>query len=382
MLKIAFLIRDLNYGGAQRQLVTLVKALAQQGFDTTILCFYPDGPLEKNLKDSQVKIISLDKRGRWDFFSFFLRLIHHLKEIRPNVLHGYLSESNLMTIFTKPFFPSIRIIWGVRVSDVNLIYSDWLSRVNFQWECFFSSFADLIIVNSKAGRDYHIAHRFPADKMVVIPNGIDTERFKPDREARVKLRSQWGILEETILIGLVGRLAPMKDHPTFLRAATLLCKDRQDVSFVCVGTGPEDYTQELYHLAEQLGISEKVIWAGSRADMAVVYNALDILSSSSAYGEGFANVIGEAMACGVPCVVTDVGDSAWIVENTGIVVPPQNPEALAKGWSLVIEQQQYKDAVLKLRIRSRIVSEFNCNKLEQNVVALLEQNTSHIPVDK
>jgi glycosyltransferase involved in cell wall biosynthesis len=377
MLKIAFLIRDLNYGGAQRQLVTLVKALDKQGFDITVLCFYPGGPLEKNLKDSRVKIVSLEKRGRWDLFNFFWRLIHCLKDIQPDVLHGYLSESNLLAIFVKSFFPSIRLIWGVRVSDVDLIYSDWLSRLNFQWECFFSRFADLIIVNSKAGRNYHLAHGFPADKMVVIPNGIDSDRFKPDVEARVKVRLEWGISDDTLLIGIVGRLAPMKDHPTFLKAAALLCKDRQDVRFVCVGSGPEDYTQELYQLTAQLNLSEKVIWVGSRADMPAVYNAFDILCSSSAYGEGFANVIGEAMACGIPCVVTDVGDSAWIVENVGIVVPPQNPEALVAGWKSLIEQQQYKSSNLKLNTRSRITSVFNCNKLVQNVAILLGKYHNH-----
>lgn len=373
-MKIAFLIRDLNYGGAQRQLVTLVKALDKQGFDITVLCFYPGGPLEKNLEDSQVKVISLEKRGRWDLFSFFWRLVHCLKDIQPDVLHGYLSESNVLTTFVKPFFPSTRIIWGVRVSDVDLIYSDWLSRLNFQWECFFSRFADLIIVNSKAGRDYHLAHGFPADKMVVIPNGIDSDRFKPDLEAKVKVRSEWGIPDDTLLIGMVGRLAPMKDYPTFLKAAALLCNDRQDVRFVCVGSGSEDYTQELYQLTAQLNLSEKVIWAGSRADMPAVYNAFDILCSSSAYGEGFANVIGEAMACGIPCVVTDVGDSAWIVENVGTVVPAQNPEALVAGWRSLIEQQQYKNTELKLNARTRIISEFNGNKLLQNVVSLLQQS--------
>jgi glycosyltransferase involved in cell wall biosynthesis len=108
--------------------------------------------------------------------------------------------------------------------------------------------------------------------------------------------------------------------------------------------------------------------------MPAVYNALDILCSSSAYGEGFGNVIGEAMACGVPCVVTDVGDSAWIVENTGIVVPPQNPEALVAGWSSLLKQQQYKNPVMRLNNRSRILSEFNCNKLLQNVSAILAQS--------
>jgi glycosyltransferase involved in cell wall biosynthesis len=116
--------------------------------------------------------------------------------------------------------------------------------------------------------------------------------------------------------------------------------------------------------------------------MPAVYNALDILCSSSAYGEGFANALGEAMACGVPCVVTDVGDSAWIVENTGVVVPPQNPEALVAGLSSLIKQQQYKSPDVKSKTRSRIISEFNCNKLLQNVSGLLARSYINVYLDK
>ncbi|MBD1806555.1 glycosyltransferase [Microcoleus sp. FACHB-SPT15] len=382
MRKIAFLIESLRCGGAQKQLVTLAKTLKKEGFDITILYFYPDGFFEPELKDSGIRLICLEKQGRWDLFSFFWRLVHHLKLIKPDVLHGYLETANLLTIFLKPFLRTPQIVWGVRVSNMDLSHSDWLSRILFPWECFLSRFADLIIVNSKAGHSYYLEHVFPAHKMIVIPNGIDTERFNLDIEARQKVRAEWCLSENTILIGLVGRLAPMKDHPTFLKAAALLCKDRQDVSFVCVGSGLEDYTQELYQLTVQLDISEKVIWAGRRVDMSAVYNALDILCSSSAYGEGFANVIGEAMACGVPCVVTDVGDSAWIVENVGIVVPPGNSEALVAGWRSLIKEQQYKNPVLKLKNRSRILLEFNCNKLIQNVVSSLEQSPSNFSLDR
>jgi glycosyltransferase involved in cell wall biosynthesis len=378
MLKLAFLIPSLHYGGAERQLVTLVKALDKSRFDITVLHCYPEGPLEKDLEDSEIKTISLEKRGRWDLLSFFWRLIHHLKDIQPDVLHGYLSTPNLLTIFLKPFFPSTQMIWGMRDSNQDLSHYDWLSRLLFPWECFLSRFADLIIFNSQAGRAYYLAQGFPADKTVVILNGIDTDRFQPNREARIKVRSEWGVSEETILIGLVGRFDPMKDHPTFLKAAALLCQDRQDISFVCVGSGSESYAQELYRLAKQLDISEKVIWAGTRVDMPAVYNAFDIAASSSAFGEGFANVIGEAMACGILCVVTDVGDSGWIVDNTGIVVPHQNPEALAQGWRSLIEQQQYQNPVTKLKARSRIISEFNCNKLVQNMACILGKNFSNL----
>jgi glycosyltransferase involved in cell wall biosynthesis len=360
--KVVFLIRDLNYGGAQRQLVTLVKGFDKQSFDVSVLYFYSDSPLEKDLRDSDIPIICLEKRGRWHLFGFFWRLVQHLKYIHPDVLHGYLGESNLLTILLKPFFPSTQMIWGVRESNTNPDYYGWLGRLLSFVNCFLSRFADLIIVNSHAGQAYYLEYGYFADRMVVIPNGINTEKFKPDPESGSKVRAEWGISKDTILIGLVGRLDPMKDHPTFLKAAALLCEHRQDVRFVCVGRGPENYAQELYHLINELGISEKVIWAGARADMPAVHNALDIAASSSCYGEGFSNAIGEAMACGVPCVVTDVGDSAWIVSDTGVVVPVKNPEALKTAMKRLIDNIDTPDSN-RHYIRQRIIEQFSVLQL-------------------
>ena len=363
--KVAFIIRDLNYGGAQRQLITLVKGINKQSFDVTLLYFYSGGILLKDLKDSGCRIICLEKQARWDVLGFFWRLFQHLKTINPDVLHGYLGESNLVTIFLKPFFPSTRIIWGIRESNTPSDRYGWLGLILSLLGIFLSVFTDLIVVNSHAGKDYCISQGYAADKMVVISNGIDTERFQPDSEAGAKVRAEWGVSENTILIGLVGRLDPMKDHPTFLKAVALLSRQRQDVRFVCVGVGEETYAKELYQLTNNLGISEQVIWAGGRSDMPAVFNALNITCSSSSYGEGFPNVIGEAMACGVPCVVTDVGDSAWIVGDTGIVVSPENPEALAAGWNSLLNLTLIDRVALTEKSRKTIIENFSVRNLVQ-----------------
>ena len=152
--------------------------------------------------------------------------------------------------------------------------------------------------------------------MAVIPNGIDTSRFREMPGSGARLRALWGVRDDQILIGLVGRLDYMKDHPTFLRAAAKLTHHNDSVRFVCVGGGPISYAAQLKDLSSELGLHDRIVWAGDQDDMPSVYSALDLLVSSSS-GEGFSNVIGEAMACGVPCVVTDVGDSALIVGETG-----------------------------------------------------------------
>lgn len=374
MKKIAFLIRLLDYGGAEKQLVTLAKALALGGFDVTVLCVYPNGVFEKDFSGTKVKLLSLEKKGRWDIIGFFWRLFYQLRCIQPDVLHTYLPDPNIIGIFLRPFFPTTKIVWGIRNSNWGIPQSSqerdkqfvkWDGALNFliYLEQKLARFADLIIANSYAGQKYYLSKGFPAENMIVIPNGIDVDRFQPDPKAGLTVRQEWNILPNTILIGIVGRLAPMKDHPTFLQAAALLCKERQDLRFVCVGGEQQpDYTKQLYELTTQLGIADRVIWAGARLDMPEVYNALDIIVSTSAYGEGFSNAIGEAMACGKPCIVTDVGDSAWIVGNQGIVVPPGDPQAL-KTAVLQFLVNTINENKTQSKIRQRIVENFSVPQL-------------------
>src|SRR5262249_52012926 len=144
-----------------------------------------------------------------------------------------------------------------------------------------SRFPDLIICNSQAGQDTAIARGFPAEKTIIIPNGIDTDRFLPHGAARARVRAGWGVAAGERLVGIVGRFDVMKDHPTFLRAAALVARGEAKARFVCVGGGSETCQQELRALADALGLSEPLIWAGPRKDMTAVYNALDLFALSS-----------------------------------------------------------------------------------------------------
>lgn len=326
--KVMFLARSLNYGGAERQLVALAKGLHETGYPVLVTLFYRGGPLEEDLQRVGVPVYGLEKRGRWDILGCSYRLWRLLRHERPAVLHGYLEDPNLLATLVKPFFPKTWIIWGVRDSNIDIKQQDWVAGLSFKLSCWLARFADLIIVNSHAGKNHRVCCGYPVHKMVVISNGIDIDRFRPDPAAGRRLRTEWGVSEADKLIGVVARLDPMKDHPTFLRAAALLARQRCNVRFVCIGEGASNYREKLQALSKSIGLEERVIWAGARGDMPCVYNALDLLVSASAYGEGFSNVIGEAMACGVACVVTDVGDSAWIVGEVGRVVPPGEPRAL------------------------------------------------------
>jgi glycosyltransferase involved in cell wall biosynthesis len=356
-VKLVFLIRSLGIGGAERQLVTLAASLDPAVFDVTVLCFYGGGELGQELADAKIPLVSLEKKGRWDVQNFLWRLRSTLKRIQPDVIYSYLTVANLMATLLMPSLPSTRVVWGIRAT-YDLAYCTPFDRLCWRLEKLLSHFPDLIIFNSFAGRDLHLSDGYAGSRAVVIHNGMDTKRFRPDRRSGSLLRATWQIPDGALLIGMGARLDPMKDHQTFLRAARIFARTRPEARFVCIGRGPQQYFDELRDLAERLDVTDKVVWPGSIGDMASGYNALDISCSSSCYGEGTSNAVAEAMACGVPCVVTDVGDSKLIVGDTGIVVPPRNPEALAIGWARMAARLTDFPSI-RQEARTRIETEFS-----------------------
>jgi len=371
VIRLFFLIRSLGHGGAERQLVELVKGLDKNRFAITGATYY-GGDLQPELERIPgVDVICLKKTGRWDLLPFFWRLWWVLWRTKPHVLHGYNmgAANELCLLFGR--LVGARVVWGLRASNRDFSHYDWLYTLGFRVGAWLSRFADLIIINSQGGKEYHLAQGYSEGRMVVIPNGIDAARFKPDREAGNRVRAEWGIRDDEFLIGLVGRFHPMKDYPSFLNAAAYLVQQRNDVRFVCVGSGSESYEHQLQELADKLGLARRLIWAGERSDMPAVHNALDIGTSSSAYGEGFSNVVGEAMACGVPCVATDVGDSAWIVGETGQIVPAKDSVALAKGWQTLLKLSEGGRKALGQAARKRILSQFTLEHLIKSTEAVL-----------
>jgi glycosyltransferase involved in cell wall biosynthesis len=274
------------------------------------------------------------------------------------VIHAYLLAANIAAVVLKLLVPRLRVVWGVRASDMNLAHYGRSASLIFSVSCRLARFADLIICNSTAGLEFHVGRGYPRSRTVMIPNGIDSTAFAPNAAARRAIRAVWGVADDRVLVGLVGRLDPMKDHPTFLRAARLVAAERPDVSFACVGHGPPAEREALERLTAELGLVDRVLWAGGRTDLADVMNAFDLAVSSSSWGEGFPNVVAEAMATGVPVVVTDVGDSAFVVGETGWVCRAGDPPALAASMLAALSST----AELARRgslARERVVAEFS-----------------------
>ena len=361
--KIIFFIRSLEAGGAERQLVVIAKGLAQLGYDIKVLTFYDGGFYAEELKAGGVKLLSLHKKGRWDVFPFLWKFVRTLRKQRPDVIYSFLGTPNILAVLIRLFVPFIRVVWGVRASNVDLDRYDWLSRLNYSIESWLSVFAHRIVSNSFAGRDYAIANGFSCRNISVIHNGIDTDRFCPDKISGQNLRKKWNIPVGCKLVILAGRIDPMKGHETFLHMAAIVTKQMPNIRFVCVGSGDDAYEKILQRLSLDLQLNDVLIWAGNYRDMTSVYNAANVMISSSSYGEGFSNVIGESMACGTPCIVTDVGDSALIVGNPEWVVPPDNSEALAKALMKLMLLDEQALVRISETVRKRIIAEFGIDKL-------------------
>jgi len=367
--RILFIIGTLDAGGAERQLIELARSLSTT-FEVAVCTFYSGGALAPTLEASpEVRRYSLGKTGRWDLRAL-TRMHGIVAEFRPDIVHGYMPVANEVALLVGRLSRA-KVVWGIRASRAEPADDDRLQRLVKRVGNRLARYPDLVICNSSAGRDYCATLGYPAARMVVIPNGIDTDHFSPDAEAGRRQRAAWGVSPEARLIGLVARLHPMKSHATFLRAAALISREHPEVRFVSVGTGRRRFEAEVRAMATELGLGDRVIWAGATSNVRDVYRACDVCTLTSAYGEGFPNVLAEAMACGVPCVATDVGDSRMILGELGAVVPTNAHEALAAAWAAALRSPVSTDPEARAALRARVMENFSRQKLTERTAEVL-----------
>jgi glycosyltransferase involved in cell wall biosynthesis len=325
--RVLILIRDLEIGGAQRQIALLARGLRLRGHDARIAVFYGGGALEAEL--ASVPVIDLQKQGRWDTAAFLQRLRQTVRSFAPDCVYAVLAPSNTVAAVALVGM-TVPVVFGIRASNIDRSAYGWAVRLSDRIEGWVSWRATRVIVNSVSGREALLRRSFPAEKLTVVRNGIDTERFRPDAESRKRERLSLGIAPDEKLIAAVGRLDPMKDHATFLKAVAIVNRSRSDLRFVVIGDGSGDSIGALRAQADSLGLGKRFDVVPARADIERVYPALDLLVVSSRFGEGFPNVLAEAMACGVQSVSTRVGDAAAIIGDEMRLVDPGDVEGLAR----------------------------------------------------
>ena len=355
MITIVHLITGLETGGAERMLAHLVSRTDPDRFRSVVVSISEPGRMADAILRADVELRTLGiRRGVPDPRSLF-RLERILREVRPEILQTWLYHADFLGLLVKKPSRIPHLIWNVRCSDAGLSPADLALRRVLS-RC--SAAPDAIIANSRAGQRFHQKIGYRPRRWEQVANGFDIDTLRPDPEARRYFRAEFCIDDDMVLIGLPARYHPMKDHDTFFSAAAILGKNNPKISFALVGTGIEPSNRALAKAIAASGLGDRVRLLGERDDMAGFYAALDIATLSSAFGEGFSNVLGEAMACGLPCVATDSGDAAELLGPTGVVVPPRDPPALAAAWQRLIEIGAEARRLLGNHARLRIACDY------------------------
>jgi glycosyltransferase involved in cell wall biosynthesis len=359
-VRCVHVITGLDIGGAEMMLCKLLSRINRAQFDNTVVSLMPIGPVGERIRDTGIQVHSLSmRRGGLPDPQRLWQLWRLLKRLTPDIVQTWLYHADLLGGLAAKLSGPIPVIWGIRGSlDARLsprttvwtaracaALSHWIPRQ--------------VVCCSDVARTIHIRMRYAADRMVVIPNGFDLTEFHPAPEARAALRRELGVAECTPLVGLAARFNPQKDHRTFVEAARLLRERMPQTHFVLCGDGVIWANRPLAEWTKAAGVHDACHLLGRLDNMPRFHAALDVGTSSSAYGEGFPNAIGEAMACGVPCAVTDVGDTASLVGQTGRVVPPRDPVALAEAWHELLTMDEESRQALGRTARERIAQQFS-----------------------
>jgi glycosyltransferase involved in cell wall biosynthesis len=282
------------------------------------------------------------------------RLLRIIRRVRPHILQTWLYHADLLGLLVGKLARVPIIIWNVQCSFIDLTQYRRMSSLVLRSLIPLSQLPDTVLTNSESGRRFHEHLGYRPRKWLCLPNPLDVEQFKPDPDARLALRRELSLSDDAVLIGLVARFDPMKDHANFVAAAGMLSGQDHNLHYVLAGYGVDANNMQLKRATAATGAEERFHLLGERQDVNRVIAGLDI-SCSSSYGEGCPTVIGEAMASGVPCVVTDVGDSAILVDGTGRVVPPKDPGRLAEACRDLLDMSAAQRRRLGEAARERII---------------------------
>ncbi len=385
-LHVMHLITSLNVGGAQMDLYKAIVRFNPERISSTVVSLVPPGKIGKLIENRGIPVLSLGMHpGRPNPMALF-RLAGILRRFKPHILQTYLYHADLLGYLAGKLSKVPLVLWNLKQSSMDFSRYRRASGLTV-WLCArLSRRVKNILVNSLSGLKAHALLGYDAERMVMAPNGFEMSHFRPDPASYREVRDELGIPPNSRLVGILARFDPQKDHETFLKAAGTFTVAHPEVYVLMAGSGVSQNNLAFSDLLKATQVApERLLLLGERSDMPRLLASLDVFVSSSAFGEGMPTVVGEAMACGVPCVVTDVGDSALMVGETGLVVPPQEPGEMARAvgealtWSPAERTRRSKAA------RTRIQENFDITKiaaqLESFYLNLVAQSASQRMVE-
>ncbi len=349
-------------------------ALSDSSQQHVIVSLSGYGTLGQQLEVSGIKVFTLDMTSAFQLPGILWRLTKLIRVQRPDIVQTWMYHADFLGGVAARLAGVKRVIWGIRTTDVDSRNSR--TTVLLRGICaVLSKFVPrLIVCAANASRRSHILAGYDAERMVVVPNGFDLSRFNVACSQRDTIRESCGFDLAKVVIGYVGRFHQDKDQENFVCAAGLLAARHNNVCFLMVGRDLDGANVELREWILKTGYADRFILLGERADVPACLSSMDIFCLSSRT-EGFPNVVGEAMATGLPCVVTDVGDAAFLVADTGIVVPKEDANALAIGMERLLALDLAERTHLGQLAKTRIFSEFSMQRSLERFTALYQKLT-------
>ena len=336
-MKVIHVITGLNTGGAEMVLYKLLSVMDRATYTAEVISLTDIGPIGTQIESLGVRVRALGMRRGIPNPLAVLKLAGWLRQSKADVIQTWMYHADLVGGIAAKLAGGIPVTWGIHHSNLD----QHLSKQSTIWTMRLCAWLSRwlpykIVCCSQGAKKVHEIMGYAAEKMIVIPNGIDLSAFKPDLMARANIRKELGVSEEALIIGLVARFDPQKDHHNFIEAAGMFYADYPDVYFLLCGDGLNLDNQRLVGWIDDARVHDCFHLLGRRQDIARVTAALDIAASSS-FGESFSLTIGEAMACGIPCVTTDIEGPVSLLAGCGWVVPIHDSRALCQAWQEILE---------------------------------------------
>lgn len=339
MLNVLHIITGLSDGGAEAVLYRICTYDKENKH--TVISLMDEGKYGPLLRKAGVGVYCLHVPRRKVNIKSLLKLYKRIKSLQPDVVQTWMYHADLIGGVVARMAGVKSVFWGIRHSDLVPGVSPYSTILVARICALLSRFVPkFIICCSQRSMKIHKALGYCAKKLVCIPNGYDLSHFKPDPELRKKTREELGVESNTPLLGMVARYDPQKDHKTLVAALSIL--KRKGIEFKCllIGTGMIETNEGIKKIIMEEDLTDNIQLLGRREDIPAIMNALDLHVLSSSFGEAFPNVLAEAMACGTPCVATDVGDSAYIIGKTGWIVPSKDTSNLAMAIGKALKESK------------------------------------------
>ncbi len=372
-MRVMHLITGLAPDGAQHMLLKLLSATSRCRVEPHVVSLTDRGEIGARIAEQGIPVEAMNLRAGASAALAVPRLSRLIRAIAPDLVQTWMYHADLLGRLACGPSEQTPLIWNIRHSELNPRGTKLGTRLVARASARLSHRGvGAIVCVSERSRRIHAALGYRRDIMTVIPNGFDIGRFRPDPGARIAVREALGVPDSSPLIGVIARYHPQKDHAGFFRAAAELRQRHPACHLLLAGRDLDHDNAELDRLIVRHGLVGRIHLLGQRSDTPRLFAALDLLVSPSAYGEGFPNVIGEAMACAVPCVVTDVGDSAQIVGDTGRAVPARDPDAMAAAIAELLGLPRQRLESLGAAARERIGTHYGLSAIATRYTTLYE----------